>query len=238
LPGEGTRLAVEADGRGGMRITRLRTETPIALRQTGPGQVTMVGSAGGPLGGDDLRLRIDVGPGACLRVGSAAATVALPGRSGAPSRFRLVVRVGAGGRFEWRPEPIVAAHKAWHEVLAEVLIGAGATAVLREVIVLGRLGEPPGTVRSRLDVAVDDQPLLRQETLVGAGGLPGWAGPAGLLGARVLGARLVAGAAATTGDLPAPTPQRSSSRLAGPGLLVTAWGADALDVAALLEDDA
>jgi urease accessory protein len=230
-------LAVAADGRGGTRINRLRAEPPIALRQTGPDEVTLVGSAGGPLGGDDLRLRIDVSPGARLRVRSAAATVALPGRAGTPSRFRLDVQVGPGGWFAWTPEPTVAARRARHEITVGLRLETAATAMFGEVLVLGRLGEPPGTARSRLEVTVEDRPLLRQETLVGADGLPGWAGPAGLGGARVIGTQLVAGAGTDDADLPGATAQRSCCRLAGPGMLVTAWGADALAVGKLLGCD-
>lgn len=196
----------------------------------------MVGSAGGPLGGDDLRLGIDVGAGCRLRVRSAAATVALPGPTGAPSCFRLAVRIAAGGRFEWRPEPTVIAHRAHHEITLDVRIAAGGCAVVREILVLGRLGEPPGTVRSRLGVWIDGAPLLLQDTLVGAAGLAGWAGPAGLRGARVLGSVLLAGAVPADDELPASVPRRSCCRLAGPGYLVTAWGADTLAVTALLGD--
>jgi urease accessory protein len=197
----------------------------------------MVSTAGGPLGGDDVRLRVDVGVGARLRIRSAAAVVALPDRSGAPSRFRLAVRLGKGSRFDWQPEATVAAHRARHEIAVDLRMAAGAGATLREIVVLGRVGEPLGTVRSRWDVEIDQRPLLRQETLIGAGGFPGWAGPAGLPDARVLGTRLAAGTAAPAADaeIPPSTPQRSCNRLAGPGLLVTAWGTDTIAVAALLE---
>ena len=47
-------------------------------RQTGPGLVHLVGGAAGPLGGDDLRLDIEVGPDAVLCVLTVAASVALP----------------------------------------------------------------------------------------------------------------------------------------------------------------
>jgi urease accessory protein len=230
-------VAVEADGCGGVRIVRLRSEPPIALRQTGPSEVTMVSCAAAPLGGDDLRLRVDVAAGARLRIRSAAAVVAWPDRSGTPSRFRLAVRLGEGSRFDWRPEATIVAHRARHEIVVDLRMPAEAAATLREIVVLGRVGEPPGTARSRLDVEIDQRPLLRQETLIGAGGFPGWAGPASLSGARVLGSRLAAGAAAPAagGEVPQSTPRRSSNRLAGPGLLVTAWGADTLAVAELLE---
>ena len=59
----------------------LRSQAPLILRQT-PEAVYLVGGAAGPLGGDVLELRIDVRAGATLRLRTAAAAVALPGRDG------------------------------------------------------------------------------------------------------------------------------------------------------------
>ncbi|RZU48987.1 UreD urease accessory protein [Krasilnikovia cinnamomea] len=77
------RIVAEADGRGGTRLSVLRGEPPLLLRRTGaaggPATVHLVGGAAGPLGGDDLRLDVEVGPGAWLEVRSVAATLALPG---------------------------------------------------------------------------------------------------------------------------------------------------------------
>ena len=65
------RIVAESDRRGGTRLAVLRGESPLLLRRTGPrtgGAVTvhLVGGAAGPLRGDDLRLDIEVGPGARL----------------------------------------------------------------------------------------------------------------------------------------------------------------------------
>jgi urease accessory protein len=89
------RIVAEADGRGGTRLAVLRGESPLLPRRTGPrtgDEVTvhLVGGAAGPLRGDDLRLDVEVGPGARLEVRSVAAQLALPGRrpgwrSGRPS---------------------------------------------------------------------------------------------------------------------------------------------------------
>jgi hypothetical protein len=64
-------VASRADAAGRSRVTVLRSDGPLALRET-PLGVYLVGTAAGPLGGDDLALDIDVGPGACLMIRSAA----------------------------------------------------------------------------------------------------------------------------------------------------------------------
>ena len=59
------RVVAEADGHGGTRLVRLRGEPPLLPRRTGtgtgPATVHLVGGAAGPLGGDELRLDIEVG---------------------------------------------------------------------------------------------------------------------------------------------------------------------------------
>ena len=74
----------------------LRSDGPLALRET-PRGVYLVGTAAGPLGGDDLALDIDVGPGACLVIRSAAAMLLLPGPEGGESALRIT-RPGRPGR--------------------------------------------------------------------------------------------------------------------------------------------
>ncbi len=97
MSGYRSRAAVAASrGPGGRtRVTRLRSDGPLALRESG-GAVYLVGAGAGPLGGDDLSLTIEVGPGACLDVRSAAASLVLPG-SGV-SRLAVRAEVGAGAR--------------------------------------------------------------------------------------------------------------------------------------------
>lgn len=111
----------------------------------------------------------------------------------------------------------------------------------RDVLVLGRLDETAGTVRSTVVVDVGGSPLLRQTTSVGADAPPGWAGPAGTGGHRVLGSVLLLGPDAPQAG-PA-TSQRPAGRAgevavlrpeAG-GALVTALGATTLEVTALLD---
>ena len=89
------RIVAEADGRGGTRLAVLRGEAPLLLRRTGPrtggraSPCTWSAAPPGRCGGDDLRLDVEVGPGARLGVRSVAASLALPGpRRAPPSRLR------------------------------------------------------------------------------------------------------------------------------------------------------
>lgn len=182
------RAAVAAqlvDGR--TRLTRLVSQAPLLLRPT-PGAVHLVSGAGGPLGGDDLALDVEVGPGAELVLHSVAATVALPGRGG---HSTLVVRasVAAGGRLRWLVEPTVVASGADHRSRIVVDLDPGAALELRDEVLLGRSGEAGGRVRSALHVDRGGRPLLRSELVLDGDGAV-TRGPAVLAGHRCVGSLL------------------------------------------------
>lgn len=219
-------LTAEVDGDGMTRLTRIRSEPPLVLRATARG-VYMVGGAGGPLGGDEIALDIDVGPGATLTVRTAAASIALPGEG--PSSISVTAGVAAGGRLRWLPEPVVAVRGCRHHMESVLVLGREATAVWREEIVLGRHGEASGSVRSRLAVDSDGIPLLRHELGLGPAH-PAADGPA------------VAGQALAVGSVvlvdprwdacPPPVrivgPTAAILPLAGPGVVVTATASDSI----------
>jgi urease accessory protein len=186
------RLVAEADGRGGTRLAVLRGESPLLLRRTGhstgPGvTVHLVGGAAGPLRGDDLRLDIEVGPGAELDVHSVAASLALPGRPGAPpSRLEVHAAVAAGASLRWLPEPLIAAAGCDHRTGTHVEVADGGRLLWRDDLVCGRHGEPSGDVRTRTTIRYAGATLYRHDLEVGPGA-PGWSG------AAVLGATPAAG---------------------------------------------
>ncbi len=213
----------------------LRSQAPLALRPT-PEALYVVGSAAGPLGGDQLALSVELVAGAVLTLRTTAAGLALPGTAGGgPSRMRVDVTVGSGARLRWLPEPLIAVAGCRHHALARVRLHDGASVEWREELVLGRSGEPPGSLRMALWVDVADRPLLRSELAVGPDA-PGWDGPAVLGCARAAGHLLLAGAglpplaeAVPLGESAAVLP------LAGPGILVNAVAADARALRALLD---
>ena len=144
-------------------------------------------SAGGPLRGDAIALRITVDPGATLTCGSIAATVAQDSPHGdGPSRFDVHAAIGSGASLTWRPQPTVVAAGADHVMTFSAHLSAGAGLFAAEVVVLGRHDEAPGRVRSRWDVRVDGVEVLVQELDLGEGAPRGWAGPAVTAGATVI----------------------------------------------------
>lgn len=135
----------------------------LVARQTGEGRVHLVGQAAGPLNGDELDVRIEVGAGARLHVASAAATIALPSdRIGAVSRIRITATVGEGAELLWMPDPLVVATGAVVKVSTLLQVAATARLSYAEAIVLGRHGEAGGSVRSGLRVERDGALELAQ----------------------------------------------------------------------------
>ncbi|WFE53776.1 urease accessory protein UreD [Micromonospora sp. WMMD1155] len=188
------RLVARADGRGGTTLVELRGETPLLLRQTpadgGVATVHLVGGAAGPLAGDDLRLEIEVGPGAAVRVHTVAASIALPGRSGAVSRMTVRAVVHGGATLHWLPEQLVAAAGCAHLAESRIELAPGAVLAWRDELICGRYGEAPGGAVVHTHVDYADRPLLRQSLAVGPHA-PGWAGPAVLGGASATGSLLL-----------------------------------------------
>src|SRR5690606_31879313 len=144
-----------------------------------------------PLGGDDLVLHVRVGEGASLRLSGVAATLDLPGQSGGESAMAVHEEVADGGRFEYLPEPTVVTARARHHARLTVDLDGDARLRTREVLVLGREGERPGTLTTATHVVRAGMPMLRRELTVGEEQLD--RSPAYLAGRRVLGTEIVAG---------------------------------------------
>lgn len=224
-------MATRAGPDGGTRITVLRSDGPIALRET-PGGVYLVGAAAGPVGGDDLELEIDVGPGSTLALRSAAASVLLPGPRADASWLRIRARVAAGGRLDYCPQPAVAAAGCDHHATAAVELEPGGVLRWREAIVLGRHGEPAGHCVSRLDVLLAGTALYRGELTVGCRDTD--RSSAVLDGAGAVGSVVLADAARSQ-----PPPEVLDGLavlpLAGPGCAVSAVAPDAARLASRLD---
>jgi urease accessory protein len=210
---------------------------PVLLRPTGPAEVHLVHGSGGPLGGDELALDVEVAAGASLTVRSAAATVVQPG-PGAEARWGVSAAVG--GTFYWTPEPTVVCDRAALSSVLRVDLAAGGCAVIRELVILGRYGQRGGRYTGTLSATVDGTPLLVHTTVLDDGD-PGLAGPGGTSGARAVGSLLLAGTPASIpGD---PAGDRAGEdrgvrwawmELEGPGVLLLAVG-DPAPVLAVLD---
>jgi urease accessory protein len=230
------RITAAPDGRGGTALPRLVSAGPLALRRSRE-QVTLVSAMAGPLGGDRLRLDAEVRPGARLRFGTAAATLSLPGPGGAEAVYDVHLTVGDGAGLHWLPEPLIAAAGSRLRTTTRVHCAPGARLVLREEQVLGRSGEPPGRVTTRLTVRHGGRLLLDQELAFGPGA-PGWDGPAVLHGHRAVGQLLVVDPRFAQEPAVA-TPLDGGDGLVvpldGPAALVTALAPDALRLRRLLD---
>ncbi|MFF2361576.1 urease accessory protein UreD [Streptomyces sp. NPDC058122] len=236
------RIEARDDGRGGTSLPVLDGEGPLALRRVRSGgpeaRVMLVGAMSGPLGGDRLAVEARVGPGARLRVGSAAATIALPGQAKGEARYDMRLDVADGGELWWLPEQLISAGGSDLSVSSRIELRGGARLVFREEQVLGRVGEEPGRLTSRLTVRRDGRTLLDQELACGPGAPGGWDGPAVLAGHRALG-QLVVVKAEFEKDPPAARPlgeYAALTPLAGPAVLVTALAPDALLLRRVLDE--
>lgn len=141
----------------------------LVARVATDGTVHLVGVAAGPLGGDEVDVRVVVEPGACLRLCSAAATLVLPGRLAAGSASRWDVEVADGGSLVVCPQPSVVTGRARHATTTSARVGEGASLVLLERVQLGRAGEDPGRWTGRLEVDLAGRPVLRHELDLGPG---------------------------------------------------------------------
>nr|BFE88006.1 urease accessory protein UreD [Planobispora longispora] len=250
-----------APGPGGRTVlATMSSAPPITLRRTGPGQVYLVSTAAGPLGGDDLALDIDVAPGTVLDVRSVASTLVLPGPGpgSAPEESSMTVtaRVGAGASLRFAPEPTVLAAGCLHRMTVRLELAPDARVFWREEIVFGRYGEASGRCRSRFDAVAGGLPLLRQEFTVGDPAID--ASPAVYGDARCVGSTLIAGPpGAAAGHPQTPHGRRpdlglserrgrrtreailgdgwAALPLAGPGILVSALALDAAELRRRLE---
>ncbi|SOE26003.1 urease accessory protein UreD [Streptomyces sp. OK228] len=236
------RIGARADGRGGTALPVLEGEGPLALRRTrasgDEARVMLVGAMSGPLGGDRFAVEAEVGEGARLHVGSAAATIALPGQAKSEARYDVRLDVSGGGELRWLPEQLISAQGSDLYVSSRVELRSGARLVFREEQVLGRVGEQPGRLTSRLTVRLDGRPLLDQELSCGPGAPGGWDGPAGLGGHRALGQLVV-----VRPEFESEPPQArlleeyaAVMPLAGPAALVSALAPDALRLRRVLDE--
>lgn len=171
------RSRLDTERRGGMTVaTVLRSEAPLLLRAANRGdllEVHLIGGAAGPLGGDDLRLDLDVGAGSNLRVRSVAAQLAQPDPRGRSSVATTTARIRGDAHVDWQPEPLISVAGSNHRATTLLQLDAGATVTWTDTIVLGRIDEHPGVLASRLRVEVAGRVLLDHDLITGLDHLDG-----------------------------------------------------------------
>jgi urease accessory protein len=213
---------------GKVRVEGTLCTAPLWFRWDGA-TLWLVGSGASPAGEDRIRVRVQVDAGVTAAVRSVAATVVYAAR-GAGTRWSTELQVARGACLSWRPEPVILTERARHEAITTIHAEAGARLVFDDVLVLGRSGESAGDLRSTMDVRVDGAPttLTSFDT-----SLPGWSGPAGVDGAKVIATRVLLGGDDVVTAAP-PIPRAAVLRPAPGCTLVTAAADDVAGVRRLL----
>jgi urease accessory protein len=213
-------------------LPRLSAEGAFAVRATGAGQVHLVGTAAGPLPGDVVDVMVKVRAGARLRIGGAAATIALAGGSAAEARIGFDVEVAEGGRFVQDLPPLIVCRGARLRTTTRLALAASASADVTEAVVLGRHGEDGGSSSGRLVVDRAGRPVVRTTQRSDVIGMAVPAGAARVVLSRFLTAS-ASSAGASAGELaPSVVGHAVRCTLAGGDLLVSAVGKDLLTVLA------
>lgn len=228
-PNLAVRSALAADARltvvaGSPQQLRWSQSWPIVLRPTGQASVHLVHGAGGPLAGDAFSLAIEIGPGAELDLRSAAATLVQPGLEPGAARWDVTATVAEQAALHWAPEPTIVTDGAALESTVRVDIGAGGSAVVQEIVVLGRHGKRGGRYRGSLVATVAGEPLCTHVTLLD-GHDTALSGPGGIAGARAVATVLVAGRDGGSGAGEQPGARWAWTGLDGPGAMLLAVGA-------------
>ena len=172
-----TDIEVGVDARGNTVVRRMRCEVPLLVRTVeGPGptlKLAMVGGAAGPLGGDRLRFRLELGVGAHVVVRSVAAAMAQPGPRGEPSQLDVDIVVAERASLDWRPQPTVSVMGSNHRAVVRLAATGTSMVTMHEGVSLGRHDEPPGQFSLRERVTIDGVAVLDHETVFAPGGLMG-----------------------------------------------------------------
>jgi urease accessory protein len=175
------------------------------------------------LGGDEVTLDVSVGAGAWLEVVETAGTVAYPG---VPATWHVRARLAPGAVLIWAGLPFVVCAGA--DVMRDTTLdlAEGARALLRETTVLGRVGEGPGVMRTRMTARLGGGELLAEDLVLDAAAV---AAPGVLGGRRVIDTVAALGFRPDAGDDPAGRRRRLD--LAGPGALARFVGSATHDSA-------
>jgi urease accessory protein len=151
----------------GHRLTFLRSEPPLTLRQVQADDdetcaLCLVGTAAGPLAGDQLSLELEVRAGAKVVLTATGASIAQgrPGGRAAELSVRAALNDGSQLTADTGARIVCTGSRVDVQVVIEV--GTGCSLEWRELIVLGRSDEPAGEAVLRWDVTQGGVPVLRQ----------------------------------------------------------------------------
>ena len=214
---------------------------PLTLRQVrgqGRCELRLVGTAAGPLAGDDLSLCLQLRAGARATLRATGASVAqgrVHGGAAVAGSLSIHADLAEGADLVADPGALVVCQGSRVDVRLDLALGAGAALDWRELIVLGRTGEPAGQATLRWDVTRLGRPVLRQFVDL-TPNTPDPAARAGLTaGRRVLACALIAGPALAPRTVVA-SPVAVAQRIDDHTLLVTVLDDDAARATRQLDD--
>jgi urease accessory protein len=223
-------------------LGELACAPPLTLRQVqadAPGrcELRLVGTAAGPLAGDDLSLSLRLQAAARATLRATGASLA-QGRGNQAGSADLSIRVdlAEGADLVADPGALVVCAGSRVNVRLELALDRGASVEWRELIVLGRTGEPPGQATLSWDVTRLGRPVLRQFVDLDLGSDPAKTGWAGLTGRRrVMACALICDPASTPRTLVA-SATAVAQRVDDHTLLVTVLDDDAARAMRQLDD--
>lgn len=205
---------------GGRHVARLTQGLlrPQVLAATGERcRIGLLATTALLLGGDVVELEVRVGAGARLDLFDVAGTVAYHGR-GKASAWRVRVTLAEAAGLTYAGEPFVVADGADVTRTLDLDLATGASAAVRDTVVLGRAGQRGGQLRSLTSVQVGGRPVLIEDQRLDPAR---WRTAPGMLGAhRVLDTVTWLGAAQ-----PEPTTATTYALVDGAGTLARWLGA-------------
>lgn len=167
--------------RAGGVLGAVSSQPPLTLRRVRDDDpdvcaLCLVGSAAGPLGGDDYSLRLEVEDGARASLRAAGASLA-QGRGARPSTVRLSASVGAGASLDGDPGALIVCQGAKVHVTVALELAESARVEWNETVVLGRTTDTePGAAVLSWDVRRSGRPVLRQRVDLADDSTRGWWG--------------------------------------------------------------
>jgi urease accessory protein len=237
-------------------LGELACAPPLTLRQVHGDdrdrcELRLVGTAAGPLAGDDLSIWLELRAGARATLRATGASLA-QGRDSAVDQDHGTYRghgvhdgaaavsirtdLAEGADLVADPGTLIVCRGGRVDVRLELALGAGAAVEWRELIVLGRAGEPPGRATLRWDVTRLGRPVLRQFVKLDPDSDPPLTARAGLTaGRRVLACALIAGPATAPRTVVA-SPAAAAQRIDDHTVLVTVLDDDAARATRQLDD--
>jgi urease accessory protein len=166
------------------------------------------------LGGDEVELAVEIGPGATLDLFDVAGTVAYHGR-GRSASWRTTVSLADSASLSYAGQPFVVSDGAEVARVLTLDLAGSSRLRLRETLVLGRVGQTGGRVGSRTDLRVGGATAWREDTDLDPAGIRDLPG--------LLGGRRVVDTVLTVGQ-PAPSvPSAVAYELLGGVGTVTRW---------------